>query len=309
MMSGYDTTTTAYKLISKLTTLRKSNAAIPYGTIGQRWINNDVYIYERAFANSVVLVAINKNDSSAIPIGGLLTALPAGNYTDYLGSLLGGSSITVTNGGGNNPVNSFTLPAHTVALWLYSPVAPTTPVLASVGPDVAQPGVQVTLAGSFAGTNSVKFGTTAAALVSSSNNQIVVTVPSVSNGNYNVTVTDSTGHVSNSVPFTVLAAKLIPVTFTVNNAIPTAWGDYIFLTGNTVELGNWNTTWDGAVGPMLAPNYPNWFLNVSVPAGQTIQFKFIKIAPNGTVTWEGGSNHSYAVPTSGTGFVNVGWQN
>jgi len=169
--------------------------------------------------------------------------------------------------------------------------------------------VQVTVAGSFAGTNTVKFGTAPAAVVSSGANQIVVTVPSISNGNYNVTVTDSRGHVSNSVPFTVLAAKLIPVTFTVNNATPTAWGDNIFLTGNTVELGNWNTTWDGAVGPMLTPNYPNWFLNVSVPAGQTIQFKFIKIAANGTVTWESGSNHSYTVPASGTGFVNVNWQN
>ncbi len=57
----------------------------------------------------------------------------------------------------------------------------------------------------------------------------------------------------------MLTAKLIPVTFTVNNASPTQVGDYIFLTGNTVELGNWSTTWDGAVGPMLTPNYPNWF--------------------------------------------------
>jgi glycosidase len=309
MMSSYDTTTTAYQLIGKLTSLRKSNSAIPYGTIGQRWINNDVYIYERAFAGSVVLVAINKNDGLASPIGGLLTALPAATYADYLGGLLGGSSITVTDGSGNNPVNDFSLPAHTVAVWIHSPAVATTPALASVGPDVAQPGVLVTLAGSFTGTNTVKFGTTAAALVSSSTNQIVATVPSISNGNYNVTVTDSRGHVSNSVSFTILAAKLIPVTFTVNNATPTVPGDYIFLTGDTVELGNWNTTWDGAVGPMLTPTYPNWFLNVSVPAGRTIQFKFIKIAANGTVTWESGVNHSYTVPTSGTGSVNVNWQN
>jgi glycosidase len=309
MMSGYDTTTIAYKLISKLATLRKSSPAIPYGTIGQRWINNDVYIYERAFAGSVILVAINKNDGSAIPISGLLTALPAGTYTDYLGGLLGGSSITVTNGGGNNPVNNFALPAHTVAVWAHSPAAAITPALASVGPDVAQPGVQVTLAGSFAGANKVTFGTTVASLVSSRTNQIVVIVPSISNGNYQVTVSDSRGHVSNSLPFTVLAAKLIPVTFTVNNAAPTVPGDYIFLTGDTVELGNWNTTWDGAVGPMLAPHYPDWFLTVSVPAGQTIQFKFIKIGANGAVTWETGSNHSYTVPMSGTASVNVNWQN
>jgi hypothetical protein len=154
----------------------------------------------------------------------------------------------------------------------------------------------------------VKFGAASATVVSSGQNQIVVTVPSVSNGNYNVTVTDSSGHVSNGMPFTVLAAKLVPVTFTVNNATPTAIGDYIFLTGDTVELGNWNTTWDGAVGPMLTPNYPNWFLNVSVPAGRSVQFKFIKIAANGAVTWENGANHTYTVPTSGTGFVNVNWQ-
>ena len=307
-MSGYDTTTAAYKLISKLTALRKSNSAIPYGTSGQRWINSDVYIYERKFAGSVVLVAINKNDTSATAISGLFTALPVGTYTDYLTGQFGGLSITVTNGGGNNPVNNFSLPAHTISVWTFSPGTATTPSLASVGPGVAQPGVQVTLAGSFSGTNTVKFGTTTASVVSSSSNQIVVTVPSVANGNYNVTVTDSGNHVSNGVAFTLLTAKLIPVTFTVNNATPTNPGDYIFLTGSTVELGNWSTTWDGAVGPMLTPNYPNWFVNAGMPAGQAIQFKFIKIAANGAVTWENGTNHSYTVPASGTGFVTVNWQ-
>lgn len=307
-MSSFDTTTTAYKLIQKLTALRKTNTAIADGTIGQRWITNDVYVYERAFAGSVALVAINKSETSATPIGGLFTALPPGTYSDHLSGSLGGSSITVNNGGGNNPVADFTLPAHTVAVWQFKPALPVTPALASVGPDVAQPGVQVTLGGSFSGMNTVKFGTTVATMVSSNSNEIVVKVPSVSNGNYNVSVWEASAHISNTVPFTVLAAKLIPVTFTVNNATPTAFGDFIFLTGSTVELGNWSTTWDRAVGPMLAPNYPNWFLNASVPAGRTIEFKFIKIAGNGTVTWENGANHKYTVPVSGTGSVNVSWQ-
>jgi hypothetical protein len=59
----------------------------------------------------------------------------------------------------------------------------------------------------------------------------------------------------------------------------------------------------------LAPNYPNRFLNVSVPAGAQIQFKFIKVAADGTVTWENGMNHRYTVPAIGTGYVNVNWQN
>ncbi len=309
-MVNFSTSTTAYQLTNKLSTLRRDNPALGYGSMGQRWMNNDVYIYERKFFNSVVLVAINKNETSSYNITGLNTALPAGSYSDYLTGLLGGSSITVSSGsGGNNPVSNFTLPAHTVAVWQYVEGA-STPQVGSIGPTLGQSGVKVTLGGKNFGstTGTVKFGTTTATVVSWSPTKVVVTTPSVTNGNYNVTVTNSSSQVSNGIQYTVLKAKMIPVTFTVNNASPTQVGDYIFLTGDTVELGNWSTTWDGAVGPMLTPNYPNWFLNASVPAGQTIQFKFIKIAANGTVTWEAGSNHSYTVPTSGVGFVNVNWQ-
>ena len=77
-MSSFNTTTNAYQLIAKLAALRQSNDAVGYGTWKQRWINNDVYIYERQFFNDVVLVAINKNDSTSYPISGLNTALPAG---------------------------------------------------------------------------------------------------------------------------------------------------------------------------------------------------------------------------------------
>ena len=310
MMVNFSTSTTAYQLTNKLSTLRRNNPALGYGSMTQRWLNSDVYIYERKFFNSVVLVAINKNETSSYNITGLNTALPAGSYSDYLTNLLGGSSITVTSGsGGNNPVSNFTLPAHTVAVWQYVE-GPTTPQIGSIGPTVGQPNVKVTIGGKDFGssTGTVKFGTTTATVVSWSPTKIVVNTPSVTNGNYNVTVTNSSSQVSNGIQYTVLKAKLIPVTFTVYNASPTQVGDYIFLTGDTVELGNWSTTWDGAVGPMLTPNYPDWFLNVSVPASQTIQFKFIKIAGNGTVTWEAGSNHSYNVPASGVGNVNVNWQ-
>ena len=310
MMPAFSTSTTAYTLTNRLSSLRRSNPAIPYGSLTQRWINNDVYIYERKFFGSVVLVAINKNETTGYSVSGLNTSLPVGTQTDNLTGLLGGVSITVGSGsGGNNPVNTFTLPAHAVSVWQFTEGA-ASPEIGSIGPTAGQPGVKTVIAGRNFGASggSVKFGTTTATVNSWSPTQIVVTTPSVTNGNYNVTVTNSGGTVSNGIQYTVLTAKLIPVTFTVNNATPTLVGDYIFLTGNTVELGAWSTTWDGAVGPMLTPNYPNWFLTASVPAGQTIQFKFIKIAAGGAVTWENGANHSYTVPTSGTGFVNVNWQ-
>jgi hypothetical protein len=170
----------------------------------------------------------------------------------------------------------------------------------------------VTIAGKGFGTStgSVTFGTTAATVTAWSDSSVTFTVPNVANGLYNVQLANAAHtNAANTIQFTVLTAKLIPVTFTVNNASPTNVGDYIFLTGAGIELGSWGTTFDAAIGPMLAPNYPNWFVNASVPAGATIQFKFIKIASGGAVTWEGGANHSYTVPTSGTGFVTVTWQN
>lgn len=310
-MSSFNTSTTAYQLINKLAGLRQSsNDALAYGGYQQRWINNDVYIYERQFFNDVVLVAINKNDTTGFAISGLFTALPAGTYSDFLGGLLGGSGLTVTSGsGGNNPANNFTLPAHTVAVW-QSTGTPSAPEVGSIGPTVGQPGMRVTIAGKgFGASNgSVLFGSTAATINSWSDSSVMFTLPSVGDGIYQAQLKNSSGTAANMIQFTVLTAPLIPVTFTVNNATPTNPGDYIFVTGSTIELGNWGTTFDTAIGPMLDPNYPNWFLNVSLPVGTQVQFKFIKIAANGSVTWEAGSNHSYTVPTSGTGFVNVNWQ-
>ncbi len=274
-------------------------------------MNNDVYIYERQFYNNVVLVAINKNNTLSCTISNLNTALPAGTYPDYLGGVLHGVGLTVAAGtGGNNPATSFVVGPNSVSVWQVAGGV-TAPSVGSIGPTVAQPGVVVTIAGDGFGTDagSISIAGTEAAIKSWSNTAVSFAVPQVAAGVTQAQLRSKTGAAANPIQFTVLEAKLIPVTFTVNNASPTNPGDYIFLSGNTVELGQWGTTFDTAVGPLLNPNYPNWFLNVSVPAGQTIQFKFLKIAADGTVTWENGANHQYAVPASGVGTVNVTWQN
>ena len=309
-MSSYSTTTTAYRLIRKLAALRQANDALAYGLWKQRWINNDVYIFERQFFNDVVLVAINKSDSSSYPISGLLTSLPPGTYSDYLGGLLGGIKLTVTAGNpGNNPAANLTAAPHSVSVWQYQ-VNATAPEVGSIGPHTGQPGMQVTIAGDGLGTlqGSILFGSTPAPIVSWSNAVVTFTVPAVSNGGYDVQLKSGSGASANTIPFTVLAAKLIPVTFTVRNAPRTNPGDYIFVTGNTAELGSWGTTFQTAVGPMLAPNFPDWFLNVSLPAGQTVEFKFIDIHSDGGVQWEGGANHTFKVPASGTSALDVTWQ-
>ena len=210
---------------------------------------------------------------------------------------------------GRCPAGDFTIAPHSVSIWQYQ-VNATAPEAGSIGPHTGQPGMQVTMAGDGFGTlqGSVLFGSIPAPIVSWSNAMVTFTVPAVSNGGYDVQLKSGGGASANTIPFTVLAAKLIPVTFTVHNAAQTNPGDYIFVTGNTVELGNWGTTFQTAVGPMLAPNYPDWFLNVSLPAGQTVEFKFIVIHSDGSVQWEGGANHSFKVPTSGTSALDVTWQ-
>ncbi len=309
-MSSFNTGTTAYKIISKLAGLRLANDAIGYGTWLQRWINSDVYIYERQFFNDVVLVAINKNDTTPNAISGLYTALPPGTYSDYLGGLQNGNSLTVASGSsGNNPANNYSIAPASVSVWQYQ-VNATMPEVGSIGPHVGQPGMTVTIAGDgFGGApGSVLFGSSAATINSWSNTSVTFTVPNVTNGSHSVQLKSRNGTAANTIQFTVLTAKLIPVTFTVDNANPTNPGDYIFVTGKTVELGSWGTAFQTAIGPMLDPNYPNWFLNVSLPAGQTVQFKFIDIQSSGNVVWENGANHQYTVPTSGTGYVTVNWQ-
>src|SRR5947209_4760989 len=59
MMASFSTTTTAYSLIHSLATLRQQNPALAYGTTRERWINSDVYIFERQFFNDGVLMAVN----------------------------------------------------------------------------------------------------------------------------------------------------------------------------------------------------------------------------------------------------------
>lgn len=312
MMNSWNTTTAPYTLINRLAALRQNGSgALAYGSSRQRWINSDVYIFERQFFNDVVLTAINKSETTGYNITGLFTALPAGAYPDYLSGLLGGFGMTVGAGtGGNNPVNTFTLPAHTVVVWQIAGMA-AVPEVGSIGPPVGQSGMQVAIAGKGFGsvTGSVLMGTSAAANLSWSDTAVSFSVPSVAPGNYNAQLVTNAGATSNALRFTVLTGQLIPVTFTVSNAPSTAPGEAIFLTGNVVELGAGVVTRDAAVGPMLAPNAPTWFIDASAPAGVAIQFQFAKIAADGTVTsMEIGPSHSFTVPTSGVGSVTVGWQ-
>lgn len=306
MMSSFRTDTTAYQLIRSLGQLRQANPAVGAGITRERWLNDDVFIYERQFYDDVVLVAINKG-SAAVTVSGLLTNLPAGEYADYLGGLLGGGAISVGSGSADRPVAAFTLAAGAVSVWQYQTGA-SSPQIASVAPVLARSGNSITIDGEGFGTSgTVLFGSTPAAVQSWSPNQIEVTVPSVGAGWVPVQVQTAAG-TSNPYTVQVLSGNQASVVFKVRNAPPTEWGETVYVTGNIFELGNWSTDPAERITGLWAPEYPDWYGIYSVPACTPIEFKFFIRRNDGSITWEGGSNHAVTTPCGETGDIVVDWQ-
>ncbi|MBI2332671.1 MAG: hypothetical protein HYU84_11020, partial [Chloroflexi bacterium] len=109
-----------------------------------------------------------------------------------------------------------------------------------------------------------------------------------------------------ATPTPTATASSVQVTFTEVGYV-TSYGQDIYIVGNVPELGNWNTaqavklnwvnsnTWSGPV-------------TFTTSKGQTIQYKYIVKDPNGSIIWEGGSNHTYTVPSSGSGSRTDNWQ-
>lgn len=309
-MPSFNTNSKAYKIISKLAPMRKANPALAYGKTIERWVNSDVLVYERTFGNSVVYTAVNRSSTRGYDISGALTALPTGTYSDVLQGLCGGGNLTVSNGS----IGSYYLAAGQAAVWQYTATNETAPEIGNIDPLMGVAGNTVTITGcgfgSTAGT--VSFGTTNASIVSWSDSCIKVIVPSMTAGYYTIKVTTNLGaSVANYAQYKVLTAEQVAVRFIVKNA-PTNYGQNVYIVGNCIELGNWNA--EKAVGPFFnstssIATYPDWFFDVSVPAGQNLEFKFIKKDAAGNVVWEGGTNHVYTTPTGTTGEVSLYFYN
>lgn len=303
-MSSYDTHTVGFRLVQKLSALRRANDALAYGAMKPLLVRPDVFVFERRFGDDVVVVAINKSESASASIPALETSLPSGRHSDYLDGLMGGSDIRVRDGF----VSGFTLAAHGVAVWQTARPA-NGPEAGSIGPAIGQPRMRVTIAGAQFGRSkgTVLWGSTPAAIQSWSNERVVVRVPAVKAGQYEVRIKTAEGKTTSPLSFTVLENKLVPVTFSVKN-VPNTAGNALYLTGNAVETGQWKTDPKFAPGPFLCPHAPTCFLDISVPAGKRIVFKLFQTSHNGSVHWESGANHIYVPPENGTGYEQVNWQ-
>ncbi|MFE7237073.1 carbohydrate-binding module family 20 domain-containing protein [Streptomyces sp. NPDC057580] len=76
----------------------------------------------------------------------------------------------------------------------------------------------------------------------------------------------------------------------------TQLGQNIYVVGNQSALGNWNTDSALKLDPAA---YPVWKLDVSMPAGTSFEYKYIRKDASGAVTWESGANRTATVPSTG----------
>lgn len=333
MLRRFDRSTRAYDVVRRLSALRRDNPALGFGDTTVRWVSDTVLVYERRFAQHVVLVAISRALALPVDISGLATALPAGSYRDVLGGVLDGGSIDVAADGRVAP---FSLGAGEVAVWEYSRPLPTrrfgpvvtrsgnaaparggvatTPAIGHVGPMTMRAGSAITLDGEGFGNTPgmVWFGSMPGNVVRWADQRIRVQVPELAGGLYDITVRAANNRVSATYPrFEELSGRQIPVRFIVDQG-DTFFGQNLYLSGNVHELSNWSDSASTAIGPMFNQilfKWPTWYYDVSLPAGRRIEFKFVKIDGSGNALWEGGENHVVITPDEGTAEIRVTWQN
>lgn len=83
-------------------------------------------------------------------------------------------------------------------------------------------------------------------------------------------------------------------TFNVNAT--TTPGENIYLVGSSPLLGNW----EPSAGIKLSPaQYPTWSATVSLPAGTTFEYKFVKRDTRGNMIWQSGQNQTVTTPANG----------
>ncbi len=299
---GFSTDTTAYSLIKSLSDLRQENDAVAYGTTSVLYNSDDVVVYERQFYDDIVVVAVNRQPDRSEMVPSVETALPEGSYSDYLEGKLYGDSIQVNREGGKNKLAGFELGGGEVCVWSLNAEESEKPEIGDVISTMGRAGNKVYVYGEgFDGDTGVYFGDVEADIVSKTSTMIVTKVPKNAKAGKNSITVRKNGEVSNKFTYNVLSGDQNQVIFHVK--ADTNYGENVYVVGNVPELGEWDV--DSCTEALLNPNYPEWYIPVSVPAGKNIEFKFIKKDSTGKVTWESGDNHKIKTSKSATGVIDT----
>lgn len=96
----------------------------------------------------------------------------------------------------------------------------------------------------------------------------------------------------------VTPAKAGEATVAINVTATTQYGQQVYVTGNTLALGSWNTDLGVPVDPS---SYPVWKNSVNLPASQSISYKYYRKNADGSISWENlAGNRTLQTPASGT---------
>jgi len=102
---------------------------------------------------------------------------------------------------------------------------------------------------------------------------------------------------ANTIVAKCTTATAVAVTF--KELVTTAYGDSVYLVGSISQLGNWSPANGVALSAsQYTSSNPLWSATVTLPAGTSFQYKYVRINGDGNTVWEADPNHSYTVPSS-----------
>ncbi|WPH04005.1 extracellular glucoamylase protein, protein [Acrodontium crateriforme] len=91
-------------------------------------------------------------------------------------------------------------------------------------------------------------------------------------------------------------------TVTFDEIATTSYGENIFIVGSISQLGSWDTSKAVALSAdMYTNSNPLWHVSISLPAGTSFQYKYIRKETDGSVQWESDPNREYTVPQNCAG--------
>lgn len=98
---------------------------------------------------------------------------------------------------------------------------------------------------------------------------------------------------------TTVSACPTKVAVTFDELATTYYGENIFITGSSAELGSWSTDSTARIA-LSASNYtianPLWYTVITLPSATSVEYKYYRVGSDGQISWESDPNRIYNVP-------------
>ncbi|KAJ5150854.1 uncharacterized protein N7482_010106 [Penicillium canariense] len=123
----------------------------------------------------------------------------------------------------------------------------------------------------------------------------------LTSGSGTTTTTGATTTTSKSTSTTSTTSCTTPtaVAVTFDLIATTTYGENIKIAGSISQLGSWDTSDAVALSASQYTSTNNlWFVTISLPAGTSFEYKYIRVESDGTIEWESDPNRSYTVPAA-----------